>query len=270
MAQFELRVDGTEAIQDVQSTTDNESNRVRQEILDTRRRIEESFVQFAEQLHNIWRNSLFLDWGYSSFRDYVEDELSLKYRRARYLTSIASAVHELGLDWEDVQAIGWTKARSLLPYLRNNAGQNSDEWLDYARESTVRELEQRVKQGTLPGTESEVEDPEQQKVKYTLEFDMDQSQLFNDCVEHAKRMFDVDDLPDAIESIFYDWMTRAGTTLSKASLQEIADWLDEQYGVCRLHTHDGEDDTSAVVVPTRLQPTRDEQYNDNIVEESAE
>jgi hypothetical protein len=223
---------------------------IREQILDTRRRIEESFVQFAEQLHDIWRNGYFLQWGYSSFREYVEDELSLKYRRARYLTSIASAVQELGLDWSDVQAIGWTKARSLLPYLRNNDSQNSDEWLEYARESTVKELENRIKTGVAPSEEeSDVQVPT--KVKYTLEFDLEQSQLFSDCVEHAQRMFDVDDIPDAVESIFYDWMARAGTTLSKASLQEVADWLYDTYGVTTM-SHNNDDSEEESIIPSQL------------------
>jgi len=204
---------------------------VRDRILDTRRRIEKSFVEFAEQLYDIWSRSLCFHWGFDSFRDYVETELGVKYRRAKYLVSIASAVHELGLDWDDIQAIGWTKARSLLPFLRNNGNPAEyDGWIEYAQESTVRELEDRMRSGQLTETTETEVDTEPRCVTYKMELSIDQSQLFNDCMEHAKRLFEVDTVEEAVESILYDWMMRAGTSPERLDEDAVGRWYQSTFG----------------------------------------
>lgn len=206
---------------------------VRERILDTRKRIEADFIYFAEDLYEIWESSIYMHWNYDSFRAYVEDELHIKYRRARYFVAIAQSVHTLGLNWSDIESIGWTKARILLPFLKKGTDLGDDFWLEYAEEHSVSELQTEIQKikTAIPETTSEVVEPEVELATYTFKADAAQAQLLNDTLEHAKRMFDVNSNIEALESILYDWQMRVGTQIEALDVNSIIDWVTETYNI---------------------------------------
>lgn len=205
---------------------------IRQRILDTRSRIETDFVHFANDLFIIWEQQSYLSWGYDGLRVYVEDELGMKYRKARYFIAIAKAVYDLKLDWADVQSLGWTKASRLLPYLKKSDNIDVGEWFDIARNNSVKELAQIIaenKRQALP--DLTVEAAEENLATYTFRANAEQAQLLNDTLEHVKRMFDVESNMDALESLMYDWQMRAGSEVESLPVTEIIKWVESIYNV---------------------------------------
>jgi len=208
---------------------------LRQRIMDTRLRIESDFIYFAEDLYTIWEDGTYMKWGFDSFREYVEDELHVKYRRARYFVSIAKAVKDLNLEWSEIESIGWTKARILLPFLRNLDADEFESWLTFADEHSVSELASEMKATkAIELTEASNDTtvlPESELISYTFKATPEQAQIINDTMEHAKRMFDVNSQMDALESIMYDWMMRAGTDITTLELKDIVKWVETTYDI---------------------------------------
>ena len=79
---------------------------------------------------------------YPSFRDYVEKEHGLHYRKATYWVSIYNALVEAKVPWEKVKDLGWTKLKEIAPVL--TAG-NVDEWVKIAGQSNTLSLIDTVK-----------------------------------------------------------------------------------------------------------------------------
>lgn len=67
--------------------------------------------------------------GYVDFASYVERRHGFKRRKAYYLVQIYSAVAGLGLGWDELKPIGWTKLKELAPVLKDG---NAAEWLSRA------------------------------------------------------------------------------------------------------------------------------------------
>jgi hypothetical protein len=64
--------------------------------------------------------------GYVDFASYVERRHGFKRRKAYYLVQIYNAVSRLGLGWDELKPIGWTKLKELAPVLESG---NAAEWL---------------------------------------------------------------------------------------------------------------------------------------------
>jgi hypothetical protein len=64
--------------------------------------------------------------GYVDFASYVERRHGFKRRKAYYLVQIYGAVAGLGLGWDELKPIGWTKLKELAPVLTDS---NAAEWL---------------------------------------------------------------------------------------------------------------------------------------------
>ena len=64
--------------------------------------------------------------GYSDFKSYVVSRHGFKPRKAFYLVQIYNAVSGLGLSWDELKPIGWTKLKEIAPVLDEG---NAAEWL---------------------------------------------------------------------------------------------------------------------------------------------
>ena len=122
---------------------------IREHLKEAKANMSQSFVQVAKYLYLVRRDSLFKEWGFKKFKDYVQDEVDFEIRKAEQLCEIYEMycvnLPEHRPDAPHViEEIGWTKAHRLLPAL-NDDGSNLDEWLDKAKADSVRELEKAVK-----------------------------------------------------------------------------------------------------------------------------
>lgn len=79
---------------------------------------------------------------YAAFREFVEKEHGLHYRKATYLIEIYNRLGQSGVPWEKVKSIGWTKLKEIAKVL---TVENVDEWVQIASNSNTLTLIDTVK-----------------------------------------------------------------------------------------------------------------------------
>ena len=118
-----------------------------------RNNVEGAYWRLATALFNVWNENAYEDWGYTSFPDYVDNELSMQRRKAQYLVAIAGWFGDQSESVQQwVKELGWTKARELVGIVDET---NADEWRDVAESSSLRELTTAVKEAKSEMTEDE-------------------------------------------------------------------------------------------------------------------
>ena len=121
-----------------------EYDNLRLEVMEAKSQSEKAYWRLATALFNVWNESAFEEWGYNSFGDYIDNELSMQRRKAQYLVAIAGWFgdqDEATQRW--VKELGWTKARELIGVVDET---NSAEWREIAESSSLRELTSAVKE----------------------------------------------------------------------------------------------------------------------------
>ena len=202
------------------------SNEVRKKILEESQRIDESYQNLAQLLHECYENTYYIRWGYSNFKEYCESE-GLHYRRSKYLVGIAQVVKDMNIPWDDIEGIGWTKMRSLIPILKEQ-GMIGD-WLELAKLHSVKELDKLVADskigldiGTLGGDKI-----------VTLKFSLTptQSEMILDALDHAKRIAETEDPVLALEQMAYDYVMQQGGDPERTTLERLIEFAETSYGV---------------------------------------
>lgn len=79
---------------------------------------------------------------YDSFREKVEAEFGMKYRKAEYLISIYNNIIDSEVPWEALQEIGWTKLSVISEFLTPD---NYEEWIEMAKSMNVVSLKAEAK-----------------------------------------------------------------------------------------------------------------------------
>ena len=89
----------------------------------------------------------FLEFGYENIYDYAEARFGFGARKTRYLVSLGGKIERLPKIREALASgkLGWCKAARIAPVA---APDNEVMWLDSALSLSVRQLEQRIKDGT--------------------------------------------------------------------------------------------------------------------------
>jgi hypothetical protein len=101
-------------------------------------------------LARIHREKWYVGAGHADFRAYVEQRHGFRLRKALYLVSIYESVIELGLGWQELQPVGWSKLKELVGVIDKH---NAREWLATATADgmTVLKLHALVKQAKGEG-----------------------------------------------------------------------------------------------------------------------
>ena len=117
---------------------------LRTEVIEAKNASEQAYWRLASALYIVWNESAYDEWGYDSFGDYVDNELSMQRRKAQYLVAIAGWFGEQSEQVQSwVKQLGWTKARELIGVVDES---NANEWRDIAENSSLRELTTAVKE----------------------------------------------------------------------------------------------------------------------------
>lgn len=66
---------------------------------------------------------------YASFREYVEQDIGMHYRKATYWVGIYNCLIEANIPWEKVKKVGWTKLKEIAEVL---TVENVDHWVKTA------------------------------------------------------------------------------------------------------------------------------------------
>jgi len=83
--------------------------------------------------------------GLKGFNEFVMDYLNVNKVRAHWLVRIYETFSQLGVTEKQIETVGWTKARELLPLGDLLTEKNVDEWLEKAGAGTTDELHEEVK-----------------------------------------------------------------------------------------------------------------------------
>lgn len=117
------------------------------------KQIEDSYVAFAKQL---WKainakvdgEPLFQVWGYATFDDYAETELSMKRGKAYYLAQIWGELHvSAKIPESKIAQIEWSKAKQLAPLAKSGGltEKNIDDWVKKAQTQPVHQFTEEIK-----------------------------------------------------------------------------------------------------------------------------
>jgi hypothetical protein len=203
------------------------SNEVREQILTSAALLDESYRSLAQLLHEAYDNGYYLRWGFENFKEYCETEVGVQYRKARYLVGIAEMVRDLGIVWEDVEGIGWTKMRTLIPILKEE-GVVGD-WFEIAKQYSVKDLEKLVKDSKL-GFDIDASGGDR-IVTLTFRMTPEQSEIIADALDTAKKVSETTDNVLALEQMCYDYVLQQGEVPEKTSLESLVHFAEVHYGV---------------------------------------
>lgn len=135
--------DGLDEIQVILSIED--SKQLRERLYVSKKAIDSEFFVLAGLLTRAFDLGAHKDWGYQTWKEYVEVELGMSVRKAQYLMQLwqwfALKIKDPSVR-QKVKEIGWTKAKELVGICNED---NVDEWVEIAAQSSVKDLAEKVK-----------------------------------------------------------------------------------------------------------------------------
>lgn len=141
---------------------------------------------------------------YASFKDYVEKEHGMHYRRAMYWIEIYNDLVAAGVPWEKVKSIGWSKLKEIAGVLNND---NVDEWVDIATKQNTISLIETVKAYKAKDAPAAIEDQTAKTVTAkTFKVHEDQKVTIETAIAKAKEMSSTTADTVALEYICLDFL----------------------------------------------------------------
>lgn len=151
---------------------------------------------------------------YPNFRQFIEAEFGLAYRKAMYCMALYRDLVESGVLWDQVKHLGWTKLKELAPFLKPD---NAPKLIAKAEQLTVLQLIEflaKMSAGTaLKGTEQD----EPTTATMTFKVHKDQRETIAEALTKAKKQGKTDVATVALELICLDYLGGGG----KVVLPEI-------------------------------------------------
>lgn len=172
---------------------------IRNRIVKLKEIIEDSYFEIAGLLYIIYNKRLFYKWGYHSFEEYVNEELSFGRRKADYLRDIW---YYFGVEVGDsvvlhkVAGLGWTKVKELVGVV---TPKNVDDWVELGgrlntiqlkNEVRIYKARRKIGEGSSSGSGStpiSVEEMETHEPTFRMNFMLYEEQFRNiqDALEKA-------------------------------------------------------------------------------------
>lgn len=148
---------------------------------------------------------------YGSFREYVEKEVGLHYRKATYWVAIYNHLAESKVPWEKVKSLGWTKLKEIAEVL---TVENVDEWVKIAQSQTTLQLIETVKAHKQKDNPKALEDQSSKTVTtVTFKVHEDQKETIKAAIAKAKEQSGTSVDTAALEFICLDFL--GGQTMSQ-------------------------------------------------------
>lgn len=159
---------------------------IRNELKTLIRDIEHSYIRLARGLIEVETSKLYIGWGFENFADFVENDLNIKYRRARYYIQIYKLLVKIyNIDSQVLSQIGWAKA-SRIATASNHGQRSRKEVLNYiklAESETLRTVEDKL--------HIKIKKDHNQ---FSVNLHKDQSDNVKACMELMKKVTDSDNM----------------------------------------------------------------------------
>jgi len=111
------------AAHEIENVGEAEAHRLAAEIAETS---DFDAFRLGGLLARIHRERWYVGAGYPDFRSYVEARHGFKLRKALYLAAIYESVIDLGLTWQELRPVGWSKLKELVGVVDRD---NARDWL---------------------------------------------------------------------------------------------------------------------------------------------
>jgi len=111
------------AAHEIENVGEAEAHRLAAEIAETS---DFDAFRLGGLLARIHRERWYVGAGYPDFRSYVEARHGFKLRKALYLAAIYESVIDLGLTWQELRPVGWSKLKELVGVVDKG---NAQAWL---------------------------------------------------------------------------------------------------------------------------------------------
>jgi hypothetical protein len=181
----QLQVPGEDAIVDMVHEVENMDEASSLEAVDILKETAEvTFFKLGGVLSRIQTNEWFKP--HASFKDYIENEHGMKYRRAMKWIEIYNNLAESGVPWSSVKELGWTKLGVISSVLNPK---NVKQWVKLAEKNTTLQLEDIVKGQQSKNAPQAIEDQASSTVTtMTFKVHEDQKETIQAAIDKAKEI----------------------------------------------------------------------------------
>lgn len=179
-----------------------------------------NYFHLGGVLSAIQDNEWYLEEGYESFKECIEERFGIKYRKAMYLIGIYEYLVEADIPWSKVSKIGWTKLKEIAPYLNS---ENVDEWAKLASELTVIQLQEYIRnmnKNEEGGSDDEGDGDSSPLSTLTIKVHEDQKETILEAIERAKEEYATDYPGVALEAICASYLSGGKKNFTKAGAIE--------------------------------------------------
>lgn len=112
---------------------------------------DQAWLPLARALYSIKKIKAYEDWGFEMWSEYVAEDLGvpIELRQADYFVLVIAKLSvTLGVSDMDLEAIGQSRARVIIPVVDKK---NIDKWLNVAKKTPYKDLEDAVKAARKKG-----------------------------------------------------------------------------------------------------------------------
>jgi hypothetical protein len=202
-------------------------------------RAEETEFTLGGVLAHILREGIHRKLGYDGkrgFEDYIEKELGVKYRKARYLINIYEYFTALGVDENKLGAMGWSKAKELVNVATK---ENFEELVEFANEHTRDELVEKIRTSYVNAGDGSETEARAKMTTWTFKLFDDQNVTVTRAIEAAKKQAGTESISQALELVCGEWSLTSEN--NQMTLEEHVELLQSRFGVTLQVIHEGED-----------------------------
>ncbi len=178
-----------------------------------------NYFKLGGVLAVIQANSWWEGSGHDSFKDFMQSEYGMPYRKGMYLIAIYNGLVGANIPWEKVKALGWTKLKELAGIL---SSENVDEWVLRAENMTTLQLIEYIKSSETPAPAGSSTTPGSNEVTtLTFKVHADQKQTVQDAVNKAKKENNTEGAAVALEYICMQYLEGGLGKAKKVTMEEM-------------------------------------------------
>ncbi len=142
---------------------------IRRTVLARRDKAEESYWGMASVLREIYDGSLYSAWGYTCWKDYIEQELDWHIKKGQIFVQLQKGFDVLPSNVQKwIRSLGWGKAAMLIRVVNP---ENAAEWRKKVEGKTLREISDMLsaaKKEDATGSSGPSESSDMKKMSFTL------------------------------------------------------------------------------------------------------
>jgi len=198
---------------EVENLTREQAFAAVQPLIDT---VDYSYVRLGGVLAVIRDHEWWRDAKCESFKELLEKQFGMRYRKGAYLIQIYEDLINSGVEWDQVKSLGWTKLKEISPVLTKD---NTAEWVDKAHGLTVLQLHDVVGKFTeqaLVASGTKLEDVQTTTTTITFKVHVDQKETIRLAVEKARKEANTEYDAVALEAICINYLAGGKVTKPKS------------------------------------------------------